>query len=968
MNKIYRLKFDRRRNELVAVSEITAGTGKEKNTGHIAGLCDVSTFRKLVGTLTPLAFLTGLIISLFPVVALANPDLPTGGQIVGGQGSISTSGNQMTIHQQTQNMATNWHSFDIGQNNTVQFVQPDSSSVALNRVTGASGSQIMGTLKANGQVFILNPNGVLFGKDARVNVAGLVASTKNINTADFMKGQYTLSGEGNPGAQVINQGSLTTTKGGYIVLAADQAKNSGTITTPSGKTVLAAGKTVTLQLDNGGLTSVSVDGSVVNALVENQGLISATNGQVFLTARGKDVLLNTVVNNSGTIEAKGLESRGGEIVLNGGDSGVVNQTGQLLADSHAGPGGKITVEGQNIHLAANSRTSATGKAGGGEVYVGGGWQGKDSHIRNASKVVMDKTATVDVSATDAGNGGTAVLWSDDYTNFRGAILAKGGALSGDGGRVETSSHNNLQAFGDVDTSASAGHGGEWLLDPLDVTIVNGDTNASVTESGKGAGGATLDTDADHVFSPSASGAQVSAQKISDQLNNGTSVTVETHGDGSQAGNITFNADASVKKTAGGDATLTLKADRGITFKKRTWISPTDKTNGAIVSTAGKLNLNLLTGNDGKNGTITFEPFVRLHLNGGDAFIGPANTTSGNASVSFGSESSVDAGNITLNTAGGVTGGNYGLNADKNLTVNGPLSLRTSDGVTSEFKAGGLLKITAGTGDISFSAPDKSTGGKILIEGKDGVGISADNGHLVMNAADTVKNTINISSSDGPVNLSGMVQDGTDALNLTNVSISSKGQTTLNGTTYYGKAMTLSGLNITAGGDVNLNGIAKELSSNTPGRASALGVNLSGSSITSTTGNITVTGFAATDKSHPGISTLTVSNSNLTANGTTGKIVLNGTTETTTGVKVTSSNLSSASLDVKGVATIQGTGFTLTNSHLLGSLADLSNVTFSSAGSAAGVTNQLDSSIVTASNRATLLKWHPENMTQIDMGG
>ncbi|EBV8365743.1 filamentous hemagglutinin N-terminal domain-containing protein, partial [Salmonella enterica subsp. enterica serovar Virchow] len=694
MNKIYRLKFNKCRNELVAVSEITAGTGKEKNTGHIAGLCDVSTFRKLVGTLTPLAFLTGLIISLFPVVALANPDLPTGGQIVGGQGSISTSGNQMTIHQQTQNMATNWHSFDIGQNNTVQFVQPDSSSVALNRVTGASGSQIMGTLKANGQVFILNPNGVLFGKNARVNVAGLVASTKNINTADFMKGQYTLSGEGNPGAQVVNQGSLTTTKGGYIVLAADQVKNSGTITTPSGKTVLAAGKTVTLQLDNGGLTSVSVDGSVVNALVDNRGLISATNGQVFLTARGKDMLLNTVVNNSGTIEAKGLESRGGEIVLNGGSSGVVNQAGQLLADSHAGPGGKITVEGQNIHLAANSRTSATGKTGGGEVYVGGGWQGKDSHIRNASKVVMDKTATVDVSATDAGSGGTAVLWSDDYTNFRGAILAKGGALSGDGGRVETSSHNNLQAFGDVDTSASAGHGGEWLLDPLDVTIVSGDANTGVTESGKGAGGATLDTGTDHVFSPSASGAQVSAQKISDQLNNGTSVTVETHGDGSQAGNITFNKDASVKKTAGGDATLTLKADRGISFEKRDWIRPGDTGNGAIVSTHGELNLNLLTGNDGKNGTVGFKGFVRLHLNGGDAFIGPANTTSGNASVSFQNDDTIDAGNITLNTAGGVTGNNYGLNADKNLTVNGPLSLGVNSGVTSELKAGGLLKITA----------------------------------------------------------------------------------------------------------------------------------------------------------------------------------------------------------------------------------------------------------------------------------
>ncbi|MFG6025267.1 filamentous hemagglutinin N-terminal domain-containing protein, partial [Salmonella enterica subsp. enterica serovar Montevideo] len=161
-------------------------------------------------------------------------------------------------------------------------------------------------LKANGQVFILNPNGVLFGKNARVDVGGLVASTKNISTADFMKGQYTLSGEGNPGAQVINQGSLTTSKGGYIVLAGERVSNSGTVTTPGGKTVLAAGKTVTLQLDNSGLTSVSVNGSVVNALVENRGLISASNGQVYLTAKGQDMLLTTVVNNSGTVEAKGL--------------------------------------------------------------------------------------------------------------------------------------------------------------------------------------------------------------------------------------------------------------------------------------------------------------------------------------------------------------------------------------------------------------------------------------------------------------------------------------------------------------------------------------------------------------------------------------------------------------------------------------------------------------------------------------
>ncbi|EGL6022618.1 filamentous hemagglutinin N-terminal domain-containing protein [Salmonella enterica] len=160
--------------------------------------------------------------------------------------------NQMNIHQNSQHMVTNWNSFDIGQNHTVEFIQPDSSAVALNRVTGGHESQIMGTLKANGQVFLVNPNGVLFGQGASVSTAGLVASTRNISNTAFMKGQYTFSDSGNsgvPGAQIINQGNLITTKGGYIVLAADRVKNNGTVTTPSGRTVLAAAQTVTLQLD-----------------------------------------------------------------------------------------------------------------------------------------------------------------------------------------------------------------------------------------------------------------------------------------------------------------------------------------------------------------------------------------------------------------------------------------------------------------------------------------------------------------------------------------------------------------------------------------------------------------------------------------------------------------------------------------------------------------------------------------------
>ncbi|ECJ9599484.1 filamentous hemagglutinin N-terminal domain-containing protein, partial [Salmonella enterica] len=768
MNRIYKLKFDKRRNELVVVSEITAGMGKEKNTGHIADLSALFPFRKLLGTLTPLALLTGLIVGLLPVMVLANPDLPAGGQIVGGQGSISTSGNQMTIHQQTQSMATNWHSFDIGKNNTVQFVQPDSSSVALNRVTGASGSQIMGTLKANGQVFILNPNGVLFGKDARVNVAGLVASTKNISTADFMKGQYTLSGPGSRGAQVVNQGNLTTSKGGYIVLSGEWVSNSGTVTTPGGKTVLAAGKTVTLQLDNSGLTSVSVNGSVVNALVENRGLISATNGQVYLTAKGQNMLLNTVVNNSGTIEAKGLASRGGEIILNGGDSGVVRQSGQLLADSLTGQGGKVTLEGQNIHLADSSLTSATGKSGGGEVDVGGGWQGQDSHIKNASKVVMDKTATVDVSARGAGNGGTAVLWSDDYTNFRGTILAKGGAQSGNGGRVETSSHHNLQVSGDVDASARAGHGGEWLLDPTDVAIVGTGVDAGVNSTV---------TDNVDVFNPSSRIANILNSSINKQLNSGTSVTIKTSGTNiaGNAGNITVNAE--ISKTAGDDAVLTMQADGNVNVNNNITlmagnlsvnllannnITTADNINISSSGIGGKLNLKMLAGKN-NNAVISVGKYNNILLRGGDFEAGSAQGSSGNISLNFVNGGQLSGHDITLNVAGGVSGYANSLSADNNLTINGSLNINTGWGTVSSVKAGNQVFINGPF--FTLNATDTSNGGgRVVLSGDNGITVTT-TGNVNINAANASTNSANISSANGSVTVSG------DGLSLSKVNIS-----------------------------------------------------------------------------------------------------------------------------------------------------------------------------------------------------
>ncbi|ENI8091291.1 filamentous hemagglutinin N-terminal domain-containing protein, partial [Salmonella enterica] len=920
MNKIYKLKFDKRRNELVVVSEITAGLGKTESTGCLAGLTGLTPFRKWLGKLTPISLLTGLITGLLPMMVVA-ADLPAGGQIVAGQGSISTAGNTMTVTQGSHNMAATWHSFDIGKNNTVQFVQPDSSSVALNKVTGVSASQIMGTLNANGKVFLINPNGVLFGRGAHVNTAGFVASTKNLKTADFMQGNYTLSGGGH-GAEIINQGTLTTTKGGFIVLAADRVSNTGEVSTPSGKTALIAADRVSLQLDNAGLTSVSVNGSVVNALVENRGLISATDGQVYLTARGKDMLLKTVVNNSGTVEAKGLTARGGQITLDGGDSGVVSQSGTLLADGHTGRGGQITLEGENIHLASGSLTSATGGNHGGQVFVGGGWQGKNEHLRNASKVVMDKGATVDVSATQSGDGGTAVLWSDDYTSFRGNILAKGGKLSGNGGQVETSSRNNLQAFGDVDASAftANGRGGKWLLDPTDVTIVSGAENAGITTSG----------DASQVFAPSADGAQIGVESITSQLNKGTNVNITTSGadtDG-QSGNITVNAAIGTDIASGTTANLTLLADNGITLNN-------DITT-ATGANKGKLNVNLLASGTTNNGQINLNN-ATVSLNGGDLVMDSAGTPADDTTA-VNTIKVASTGGVNL-TVGNLTAGNVSAwgTTGLNVSASGNIAVNSTGQVTLSHN-----------GTTTLSGQNIDLTGNAIVFSLPGAGSTI--GQLVLNAT---TGNLNLTLKDGSTGFFNNTDIGHLALQAAG-DVKLQGNSTTAGTVAY-----LGGMDVSAGHDIIVDVGANRSGSNYNVIRGDNNASLHAG------GNITLTATGNRKSGNNNASIRLNQSMSLTAGQA---ITLSGSSSgSSRGVSLDNVSLTASKVDISGSS--QGDiGFTLTNITLSDDLKSLQNVTLSSASSSANTTNNLDSSVVTADSRDILLSRGVENDTLIDMNG
>lgn len=417
------------------------------------------------------------------VLASSAYALPTGGEIAAGAASIAGGPGGLTITQSSQNAAINWQSFSIGHGEAVTFVQPNASAVALNRVLGSDPSTILGSLNANGRVFLVNPNGVLFGAGSRVNVGGLVASTLGTSDSDFMAGRYSFTGAG---GTVLNQGAIDA-DGGVVALLGGKVSNEGVITARLGAVALAAGDAVTLDFAGDGLLNVAIDRGAVGALAQNGGLIRADGGQVVLSARAAGGLLKTVVNNTGAIEARTLENRNGVIRLLG-DGGAVTVSGRLDATGLATgqTGGLILVTGQAVELGGHARLDASGDSGGGAVLVGGDYQGRNPAIANAQSVTMGRDAAIAVDATQTGHGGKAILWSDGLTQALGTISARGGAVSGDGGFVETSGLHVLTGDGTrVDTRAAHGATGLWLLDPVDYTIAGAggdETPAQVTTS------------------------------------------------------------------------------------------------------------------------------------------------------------------------------------------------------------------------------------------------------------------------------------------------------------------------------------------------------------------------------------------------------------------------------------------------------------------------------------------------------
>ncbi|MEC5218852.1 filamentous hemagglutinin family protein [Actimicrobium sp. GrIS 1.19] len=403
MNHIYRTVWNHRTQSMTAVAENARGRGK-------SGGKSSSTPALLASVLAAACAL--------PAAASAAPPnaLPTGGQVTAGAASISSNANSLTVNQDSQRAAINWQSFSVGENATVNFQQPNASSVILNRVVGTEQSVIAGAVKANGQVFLLNSNGVLFTGTSSVNVGGLVASTLNLSDADFMAGRSTFTANGSR-ASVINLGTINAADSGYVALLGNQVRNEGIITARLGTAIMGAGDKISLNFNGDSLVGVAIDQGILNALVENKQAIRADGGLVVLSAKGLDAVMATVVNNSGEIRAQTVANKEGKIYLLGGmDNNLIEVGGTLDASApHGGNGGFIETSAANVQVKDAARVTTLATSG-----RTGTWLVDPTDFTIASGDGIQTSSSIGASTLSNSLGTTSVTLQTDNVNGTGA--------------------------------------------------------------------------------------------------------------------------------------------------------------------------------------------------------------------------------------------------------------------------------------------------------------------------------------------------------------------------------------------------------------------------------------------------------------------------------------------------------------------------------------------------------------------
>ena len=695
--------------EGVVAAEDASGFGKGGGRGKRA-------LKSLLKGCLPLVPLAMLAATMLPVESMA---APKGGQVTAGSGSITHSGEITTIQQSSQHLSLNWKSFNVAPAETVNFRQPNTQAIAVNRILDVNGSRIMGHLNANGQIYLINPNGILFGKSAQVNVGGLVASTLNISDAAFGKANQTFAGKG--AGNIVNNGAIHAANGGYVALLGNRVMNNGVIVAKLGTVAMGAGDQVTLSFNGNHLLKLQVNQSVLNSLAANHGLIRADGGIVAMNAGARDALLASVVNNDGIIQARTIQNDNGKIVLLGGMAAGTTQVAGTLDASAPGGGNGGFIE-----------TSAT-------------------HVKVAD------TAKITTRAT-SGQSGTWLIDPVDFT-----IAASGGNITGSA--VSTNLGNGNFAI--ASTSGTTGTAGNinvndtvnWSANTLTLNAQN-NININSTMNGSGTAKLALEYGQGAPASGNTSTYNVNAavnlpagNNFSTQLGSGGALTnytvitslgaagsttgTDLQGmSGNLSGDYALGSDIAAGATSGwnggkGFAPIGTTSSSsfsgtfdglGHTISALTINRPSTKYVGLFGHTAsGSILRNIglvggsVTGNSdvgglvGSNGGSINSSYATGAVQGITAVGGLVGSNSNSGTISTSYVTGTVSGGVNSTEVGGLVGSNRGAISTSYATG------AVSGGISSDY-TGGLVGYSGGTGTVTTSYATGAVSGKALLGG------------------------------------------------------------------------------------------------------------------------------------------------------------------------------------------------------------------------------------------------------------
>ena len=718
---------------------------------------------------------------------------PTGGAVVTGKADVSTSGKTLTVTN-APGTIIHWQGFSIAPDELTRFIQQSATSAVLNRVVGQDPSSLLGRLQSNGRVFLINPNGIVFGAGARIDVGGLVASTLDLGDTDFLAGRLRFAGPASAGP-LTQLGQINTAAGGQVLLIGPRVENAGVIISPQGEILLAAGTSVQLADTANPALRVTVSapaGEALNlgkliaeggrigihaGLIGQSGTLSAERaelgpgGQIYLKASSGVTLAPT-----SRISAGG--TAGGQVMIDAGNA-TLHAAGVIEASGASAGGGSVRLLGHDIHL-ADATVDASGASSGGAILVGGDYQGANPALANARTTEVSAGTSLAADARERGQGGKVIVWADEATRFGGRISARGGAQGGDGGMVEVSGKQTLAFDGTVDTRAPLGATGTLLLDPSDITISIG-ANAAVS--------------AGPTFTGTATSSTLNTTTLQTALAT-SNVIVDTTSASASAGNIAVN---NAVTWASGNS-LDLRAHNNIT------VAP-----GATINAIGNGALHLIANQDG--------------IGGGDVAINAALTAhAGGISVSGVGITSAAAGTLTTT---GLVGANAGA---VSLTATGAVSLA------------GAIAANGGAGPSPGSGPG-GAGGAVSVSGTTvtTVAITASGGAASgANQAGANAGTVSVVGS-GAIS-TGAITASTGAATGTGAA-GAAGGVTLQGTTVTAAALTTTGGANGPGGAIGVTATTGLL--NLTGALDSSGGLANASSAGRNAGNVTLSGVNVT---------------------------------------------------------------------------------------------------------------------------